>query len=231
MKPIRSASRGFTLVELLVVIMIVLVLAVLGFLGAKRFIENAKKTQALAQFRDLTVGLTMFETDYGKPPIPENKKYNGDDTVYGDPDPTYHNGVIVGVLAGEEGDYTSGRSGETYTVREMNPRMVSYITFPLAEKGKSGVGEDGNLYDPWGNEVIMAVNSFAARDKSITSFNGGMNDRRLYTWGLGEYNETKPRDQSFVFWSYGKDGLKGDGVTPPTKVTSLKKSDDVVSWY
>ncbi|MCP5547950.1 MAG: prepilin-type N-terminal cleavage/methylation domain-containing protein, partial [Akkermansiaceae bacterium] len=105
MKPIRSASRGFTLVELLVVIMIVLVLAVLAFTGARRFIENAKKTQAMAQFRDLKVGLTMLEVDYGKPPIPSNKRAGGWDTIYGDPGGYYENGYIIATLSGEEGEF------------------------------------------------------------------------------------------------------------------------------
>jgi len=230
MKPIRSASRGFTLVELLVVIMIVLVLAVLAFTGARRFIENAKKTQAMAQFRDLKVGLTMLEVDYGKPPIPSNKRVGGWDTIYGDPGGYYENGYIVATLAGEEGEFNFD-SGVTFLVRESNPRLEHYITFPLAENGKSGVDKSGNLLDPWGNQVIMAVNAFAAEGKSITEFNSGSNDRRLHTWGLAEYNETKPRDQSFVFWSYGKDGKKGDNAPNPGDVVSLKKSDDVVSWY
>lgn len=230
----RPAAKGFTLTELLIVILIIVVLAALGFTGVRRLIENARKTQAMAQFRDLKVGLTMLEGDYGRPPIPSNKRSEGWDTIYGDPGGYYENGYIVATLSGEDQDFDYP-SGVTFAVRESNPRMETYLTFALATGGKSGVGEDGNLYDPWGHQVIIAVNAFGDQnpETDLLDFNytsPGMNDRALHTWGLAEYNETKPRDESFACWSYGKDGKKGDGIDIPTQVTSLKKSDDVVSW-
>ena len=73
-KPYRPKPRGFTLVELLVVISIVAVLAALVTMVANRSIESGRKVQALAQFRDFQVGMTLFETDYLRPPIPQSKR-------------------------------------------------------------------------------------------------------------------------------------------------------------
>jgi hypothetical protein len=104
------------------------------------------------------------------------------------------------------------------------------MVFPLAPDKKSGVGSDGILYDPWGREIMVAVNSFNAPGQTLRDFKSGENDRRLHTWGLAEYKETKPREQSFVFWSYGKDGKKGKNAPGPGDVVPLKGSDDVISW-
>mgnify|MGYP001157916999 CR=1 FL=1 len=223
-------ARGFTLVELLVVIAIVIVLAVLSTVGANRFIENGRKVKAMAQFRDFQVGMSLFEGDYQKPPIPQSKRDTGWDTIYGDPGGNYSNGFLVSALAGEDKDYPY--KGENFSSRDVNPRNESYITFPPAPNNKGGVGLDGKLYDPWGGEVMVAINGFKSNNSSavLVDFNNGQNDRRLHTWGLAEYRETKPKEQSYVFWSYGKDKKKGKSAPNNQNVVSLAGSDDVISW-
>ena len=223
----KPESKGFTLIELLVVISIIVVLAVLGFLGSTRFIESGRKVQAIAQFRDFEVGMTMFVGDYQRPPTPPTKKDNGWDTIYGNPSPLYHNSFLISVLSGEDKDFPYG--GETFSAKEANPRGETYLTLPLAPDNKKGIGKDGNLYDPWGKEVMVAVNSFNAPGQTLDDSiegNGGLNDSLLNTWGLAEYAETKPKKQAYVFWSYGKDGKKGNGK-PGTPYTG---TDDVISW-
>jgi type II secretory pathway pseudopilin PulG len=221
---------GFTLVELLVVIGIIIVLAALVTVGMRRFIENGRKVQALAQFRDFKVGMALFETDYNKPPIPQSKRDTGWDTIYGDPGGNYSTQFLIAALAGEDKDYPY--VGENFSTRDVNPRNESYMVFPPAPDKKGGVGPDGKLYDPWGHEVMVAINGFKSTNPSHTlvDFNNGQNDRRLHTWGLAEYTETKPKEQSYVFWSYGKDGKKGDGNPDNQAVVPLAGSDDVISW-
>lgn len=225
--------RGFTLVELLVVILIVSILAVLVAAGTGRLIENGRKVQAMAQFRDFQVGMTLFEGDYQKPPIPSSKRDTGWDTMYGDPGGSYSTQFLVSALAGEDKDFPY--VGENFSTKEVNPRNESYMVFPFAPDKKSGVGKDGRLYDPWGGEVMVAINGFKSTngDDTLEDFNAaepGRNDRRLHTWGYAEYKETKPKDQSYVFWSYGKDKKKGDKAPSYGSVVPLVGSDDVISW-
>lgn len=225
-----QTKRGFTLVELLVVIAIILVLATLGFMGTNRFVEHGRKVKAMGQFRDFQVGMTLFEGDYQKPPIPQSKRDTGWDTIYGDPGGNYTTQFLISALAGEDKDYPY--KGENFSSKDVNPRNESYLTFPFAADKKYGVGDDGRLYDPWGGEVMVAINGFKSNQSNavLSDFNNGQNDRRLHTWGLAEYTETKPKDQSYVFWSYGKDKKKGKNATGNQLVVSLKNSDDVISW-
>jgi hypothetical protein len=197
-------------------------------------IENGRKVKALAQFRDFEVGMSLFEVDYMKPPIPKSKRDTGWDTIYGDPGGNYSTQFLVSALAGEDKDYPY--VGENFSSREVNPRNESYMVFPSAPDKKGGVGPDGRLYDPWGGEVMVAINGFKSNNagdvlhEDLNSAEPGRNDQRLHTWGLAEYKETKPRQQSCVFWSYGKDRKKGKNAKNYGDVVPYAGSDDVISW-
>jgi prepilin-type N-terminal cleavage/methylation domain-containing protein len=226
----KACRTGFTLVELMVVIAIVAVLAVLITAGSRRFIESSRKVQTMAQFRDFQVGMTLFEADYMKPPIPRSKRDTGWDTIYGDPGGFYTNQFLVAALAGEDKDFPY--RDENFSAKDANPRNESYITFPYAADNRGGVGRDGRLYDPWGREIMVAINGMKSNNPahSLVDFNNGQNDRRLNTWGLAEYKDTKPRDQAYVFWSYGKDGKKGRKGPASNSIVLYAGSDDVISW-
>ena len=221
----NTKASGFTLVELLVVIAIIAVLAMLGFMTATKMIDRGKKVQTLAQLRDLNSGFTMFVTDYQKPPIPPTKR--GYDTLYGDPNGKHQNGFLVAVLVGDPKEFTY--DGQNFYVDDVNPGHQQYVVFPSKADGKGGVGKDGNLYDPWGNQIIAAINGgrLPGKEDDYSDSNGGTNDRILDTYGFGEYKETKPRDQDFVFWSYGRDKVKG---TAKPKSEAYTGSDDVINW-
>jgi prepilin-type N-terminal cleavage/methylation domain-containing protein len=228
-KPVRHA--GFTLMEMLVVIVIIAALAVLMMAGTRRLIENGRKVKCLAQFRDFQVGMALFEGDYQKPPVPENKKTYGWDVIYGNPNGLYQNSFLVSVLAGEDKNYPY--SGENFSSTQTNPRNEAYITFPYSADKRGGVGDDGNLYDPWGAQIMVAVNTMqSSQSGDLADFNEGLNDRRLHTWGWAEYQETKPFEQAYVFWSYGKDRQKGDAMLGKRywEPAPYAGSDDVISW-
>ncbi len=225
-------ARGFTLVELLVVIAIIAVLAVISSMGAFRFIESGRKVQTLAQFRDVGTGMTMYITDYNKPPIPASKMADGLDTLYGDAGGKYPNGFIIAVLAGDTSRSPWG--SEAFDVTTANPRLETYLTMPITSNNKQGVGKlDGNLYDPWGKQIMIVVNGMKGTTKDLdTSVLGskGISDTFLDTKGFGEYKDTKPKDQSHVCISFGKDAKKGNKGATPSTVVPYAGSDDVISW-
>ncbi|MGB6223135.1 type II secretion system protein [Haloferula sp.] len=222
MKNPRIGS-GFTLVELMVVVVIITVLASAVFLFSKRAINRAEKMAAIQQMRDLGAGLEGYIADYGRAPIPGGKapginrdKEPGWDTIYGDPPQpkrNYGNEAIIGALSGDGASDFRMDNGEIFRAKQLNPKGNQYLRFPFSKEMKNGVGEDGRLYDPWGFEVVIAINSHALGSPP--------DERRLDTYGLGEWTDKKPRFERYAFWSYGKDGMKDE---------SLSQSDDVAFW-
>jgi prepilin-type N-terminal cleavage/methylation domain-containing protein len=57
------AHRGFTLVELLVVFVIIAVLATLGLMGTRKLMDNATKTRSIGNLKQLATTCQMFSAD------------------------------------------------------------------------------------------------------------------------------------------------------------------------
>jgi prepilin-type N-terminal cleavage/methylation domain-containing protein len=226
--------KGFTLVELLIVIAIILVLTVLIIAGVKKAMLGAHKTQTLNLIRSVNIGLTAFHTEYSKPPIPDEIIEAGADIVLGERGGSYSNAFIVAVLEGLGPEDTQVRfnfAGGEWQVNAVNKKLESYFTFPRVQKKKTGaydkIGDPSELelFDAWGNTLMIGLNvpPFQAESQQ------GTKDRLLFTRDLANYSDTAPREENHVIWSYGKDAVKGDaqrmGDTPP-----FRGSDDVISW-
>jgi hypothetical protein len=116
----------------------------------------------------------------------------------------------------------------------VNPRGETYLTLPITTNNRLGVSTtDGNLYDPWGGQILIAVNGMKGEDKVLVDTvagDGGKSDTRLDTYGYGEYKDTNPKDLTFACWSYGKDGKKGKNGSSFGALVPFAGSDDVISW-
>lgn len=227
----RCRRGGFTLVELLVVIAIIAILATVVMVGVPRWMDQSRKVTALTQMKEMRLGFAAFEAENGRRPLlSEERRKKGEDTVYGVKGGKLSNAIVVSVLSGE----VVGRSPATedLKVEDYCKKVEKYASFKPATKGRNGVGDDGVLYDPWGTEWMIAVNAFNAPGQDLVDFNKsnpGKNDKFLFTDGLAEYADSKPTDQEFVIWTYGKNGKMGSGEKVKGGAR-LQGSDDVVSW-
>lgn len=221
---------GYTLTELLIVIVIIAVLAAVILGGVSKAMNRARRLTCASLMKNAATGLTNYMADnYGKTPAPATKK--SWDSIYGDPGGMYSTEWILSVLLGSEGTFKE-TDGSSSSARDANPNGTAYIEFEKKGEPKGGlyIDKDGKpkLYDPWGREIIFAINS----PKQGAYFNNGFEDQVLHTWGLCQYVDSKIEAIPFAMISAGEDGKKGkeqrdslfDGGT------TFAGSDDVVSW-
>lgn len=224
-KPIQPAPRGFTLVEVLVVVAILAILAALTFGVSSRAIRAAEKVKCVNLIREIEVPMAAYQTDSLRPILPEHKE--DEDTIFGDQNGFYSNAFIVAVLTGDEDAEFEETTGETFDVSYLNPSGTIYLDPEHATMDGLGLREDGMIYDPWGETLVFAVNSRIRR----TGENNGYRDEILHTYGLAEYADTRPGYREFAIWSYGQDKVIGRAGAPlSNELPVFAGSDDVKSW-
>jgi len=210
--------RGFTLVELLVTVAIIIVLAAIVTVASRRIILAAEKVTCQNVIRQIDISLATYETEWLRPPLPEVK--DTWDTILGDPDGLYSTKPLVAILTGGDAVWEE-TDGNKFDMSALNPRKAVYLDPDLINDDQGGLHSDGKLYDPWGRELMFAFNSKIQNRE----FARGAADRILHTWGLAEYTDTKPRYEKWIIWSYGKDGLIGRNGA-----NTFAGSDDVKSF-
>lgn len=222
--------KGFTLVELLVVVAIIMALATLIFAGIKRASMKANQTACLNTIRDVTNGLSAFIVERNMPPVPETRKEGNErDYVCGDYSNRFPNDYIIAVLEGV--DKTFSYDGGDLQTRFANPTLTTYTTFARTPKKVNGVYDklqdvqEGQLFDPWERTIMIAINV----PPFVEDNSEGLQDKWLHTDALAVYPDSEPREEPFAVWSYGKDGVRGTRGESLQK-NLLRKSDDVVSW-
>lgn len=135
-----SRRRGFTLVELLVVITIIGLLAGLAFPAINAALTAAKKAEASAMVNQLKVSLTAYQTEYGN--WPTGIFANETTPIQSD------NSDLYDLLRGKD------------TVNGENPRLIAFMEFnakvlrkkPLGQANSSAPSNTSTadaFVDPW----------------------------------------------------------------------------------
>ena len=188
---------GFTLVELLVVIVIIAVLAGAGFAAGNAAIQKAKRTTALATCTALESAVNGFYTEYGAMP---KDGISTDETVKTDATGT----TFLKVLLGLEGTAANA----------LNTRAIKFLSVREGKANKNGIIYDttgtnvAGLFDPWGGAYyVMLDGDYDEKVKPAPSAGGTaitLNGRRS------------------AAWSNGADAIKGTGGKATDDVTTWK---------
>ncbi|MBL9114276.1 MAG: type II secretion system protein [Verrucomicrobiaceae bacterium] len=138
-----TPSRGFTLIEMLVVIGIIALLATMAVPAANVVMGKVKRVRTQAALKDLTVGIKAYQTEYSRYPVPSG--YSSETPV-----PLSQGSGVLKVLLG-------------VNEQNMNTRGIVFIEPPPAKNGAGGLTGDQGSYgymDMWGEPyyVVMDVN-------------------------------------------------------------------------
>ena len=146
---LHSPKRGFTLIELMVVIVIIGILASITVPAATKMIAQAKKTQCANDALQLKSAIGTYFTEYRKYPVKNPQA--GNDT------PIESKNELMDILLAADGE--AGPNG-------LNPRKISFCSFKKAkpagnQKYRGGVILDqsggGTLWDPFTRHYFVKM--------------------------------------------------------------------------
>jgi prepilin-type N-terminal cleavage/methylation domain-containing protein len=166
---------GFTLVELLVVIVIIATLASLGISGGLKALEKAKRTTSMAAARGVESAVNNYFTEYGS--MPGDGTESADTTVKTN---TPAGVNLLKVLLGID------------TV--INTRGVKFLSITEGKSNANGLMYNATgdtvtgLYDPWGGPYNVVLDfDFDEKVKPLTAAEAAktLNGRRVAVWSNG----------------------------------------------
>ncbi|MCG3148747.1 MAG: hypothetical protein PCFJNLEI_02194 [Verrucomicrobiae bacterium] len=131
---------GFTLVELLTVIVIIAILVALLFPAIKTTILKAETNQAKADTEAIENAIQSYRNEYGKLPT-QTSDQGGADQLY-DSSNAYH---IYNTLRAISSGWNSGATA-------LNPRGIAFLETPSRKGAFDG---NGNFLDPWGGTYLL----------------------------------------------------------------------------
>ena len=143
--------RGFTLLELIVVIMILATLGGIAYPTIMGFQENARISSANKTCMDIVSGVAQFKQDHnGVLPYEANRaKPDRDDQIF------------LTTLAGKDASLVCVLTGYEEGDTRLNVNNEAYMKPTKAEKPQNGLfGEDAgelSLYDPWGKPYYIIL--------------------------------------------------------------------------
>jgi prepilin-type N-terminal cleavage/methylation domain-containing protein len=180
-RPNLRPSRGFTLVELLVVVSIIIVLAAMSFGAIQIATKRQKALTTQNDIQGLTSAIERYYDEYNKMP-----NVGSTDQMTADGE---SGSKLLTILLGKEDS-----SGDM-----QNPRQIAFLTARITKNEKQGglVYGNGNqvkgMYDAWGRALNI---------KFDDDFDGEIQNPIKQ----GEI----VRQKKVIVWSFGADGKFGD---------------------
>src|SRR3989440_5960780 len=207
---LRPRTSAFTLIEMTVVILIILILASFLYTAGSSAIEHARKAQAKNDVTQIVTAVNAFYTEYGKYPVVSTITT---DAFYG----TLPTGVMIptGCTNAGTNDVLFNILRGTDTTN--NPRAIVFLSPSTARnttppKGgiSQSVGTVGQYMDVWGSPYAIVVDS---------DYNNQIGTANPYSDTDGSAGPT-PLRLGAIAYSYGKNGKLGGGAAASSAFVS-----------
>ena len=184
-----SANRGFTLVELLVVIALIVILASVGFGVGNGAINSARKVTAQNDITNLILAVDGFYDEYQRLPVPQSAGDTGSDDYTTETDSNFMN-ILVGF------DEEMNDKG----IRFFNGREAKGKTRSTARGGLfyETNGRSVELFDPWRRDGAPPRNrhyymtldtNYDEEIQSPVRSNQTLYGKRAIAWSVGKDGE------------------------------------------
>lgn len=220
-----SGNAGFTLIELIVVILIIATLAALLMTGISSTFDHARKAQAKNDITQIVIAVNAYYAEYGRYPITVTStttdSFVGTGTTPSGCTSYGNNDVLFNVLR----SYTGG--SDSANVSALNPRQIVFFTPPIARSTKGGLASDNRYYDPWGSPYAVAID---------TTYDNQIGTANPYSDTDGSAG-ISPLPLGAIAYSYGKNGALGGGAKTSSSFANelgttgkFKGSSDILSW-
>lgn len=182
----KSDRRGFTLMELLVVITIILILAGISFPAAQGVLAKAKKASAENMALQVRQAIAAYYTEYRRYPLPPGTASGGDVTVVTDEN-------LMDILLGADGN-------------KYNPRRIAFFAGKKAKGNANGLvmnaSGGGRLMDPWGQTFNVTIDTDYNNRVEATGLSGGQEivPQSVVVWSTGEDGSAGERKDWITTW-------------------------------
>jgi len=171
--PALKSPRGFTIIELLVVVAIIGVLMSLLFPAVQGVLDAAKKAQAKNDVVQIATAIVAFDTEYGRLPstnsAPEPLDFSKDP----------YNALIASNVT-------------------LNPRKIIFLEVLNYKKGKGGIS-NGIYVDPWAKSYYAALDGDYDNQVGVST-NGGMTSTSTIMKKVGVWNSNTNSRQQVRSW-------------------------------